>query len=167
MMLILRESTFKSSKGKRKDVGLTYVVNNGRATVKAAQEKKMAWPLPSAPVWCEMRKRVARPRLRSDRRAKQHQLGIKENVKSCTQTPEDVNLILQEHEDKKLTAKKPMSGEVHEDDDEALRTLDISRIRSGKRPNEEESMPFAKKNRKDPLDVIYYRKPEETLKKGK
>ncbi|CAI8607955.1 unnamed protein product [Vicia faba] len=50
-------------------------------------------------------------------RAKQHQLVIKGNVKACTQTPEDVKLILQEHEDKKLAAKKSMSGEVHEDDE--------------------------------------------------
>ncbi|XP_058755022.1 uncharacterized protein LOC131628172 [Vicia villosa] len=100
-------------------------------------------------------------------RAKQHQLGIKGNVKACTQTPEDVKLILQEHEDKKLAAKKSISGEVHEDDDEASRLLEISRIRSGKRPAEEGSMPTAKKNTKGPLDVIYYRKPEENLKKGK
>ncbi|CAK8540387.1 unnamed protein product [Lathyrus sativus] len=51
-------------------------------------------------------------------RAKQHQLGIKGNVKSCTQTPVDVKEILHEHEDEKLVANKSMSGEVHEDDDE-------------------------------------------------
>lgn len=61
-------------------------------------------------------------------RAKQLQLGIKGNVKACTRTPEDVKLILQEHENKKLAAKKSMSGEVHEDDDEASQLLDILRI---------------------------------------
>lgn len=100
-------------------------------------------------------------------RAKQHQLGIKGNVKSCTQTPEDVKAILQEHEDKFRAAKKSISGEVHEDDDEASRLLEMSRIRSGKRPAESGSMPAAKKNTKGPMDVIFYRKPEETLKKGK
>lgn len=88
-------------------------------------------------------------------------------MKSCTQTSKDVKLILQEYEDKKLTAKKSMSGEVHEDDDKVSRLLDISRIQSGKRSAEKGSMSAAKKNTKDPLDVIYYRKPEETLKKGK
>ncbi|KAI5386094.1 hypothetical protein KIW84_072605 [Lathyrus oleraceus] len=92
--------------------------------------------------------------------AKLHKLtGIKRNVKFCTQTPEDIKMILQEHENKKLGAKKSISGEVHEDDDEASRLLDISRIRSGKRPAEEGSMLAAKKNTKGPLDVIYYRKP--------
>ncbi|XP_058768459.1 uncharacterized protein LOC131642205 [Vicia villosa] len=93
-------------------------------------------------------------------------LNNKRKVTSCTQTPEDVKLILQEHEDKKLAAKKSMSGDVHEDDDEASHLLEISRIRAGKRPAEEGSMPAAKKNVKVPLDVSYYRKPEETLKKG-
>lgn len=99
-------------------------------------------------------------------RAKQHQLGIKGNVKSCTQTPEDIKLILQEYEDKKLAAKKYMSGEVHEYDDQASQLLHISNSK-WKRAAEEWSIPAAKKNTKGPLDVIYYRKSEETLKKGK
>lgn len=50
---------------------------------------------------------------------------------------------------------------------EASQLLDISRIQSGKRPAEEGSISDAKKNTKGPLDIIYYRKPEETLIKVK
>ncbi|PNY14079.1 hypothetical protein L195_g010751, partial [Trifolium pratense] len=102
-------------------------------------------------------------------RAKQHQLGIGGNVRGCQKTPEDVKKKLQEAEDKKKAAKMAKSGEVNENPDDMAALQEISRIRSGKRQSEEETMlpPQKKNTTKGPLDAMYYKKPEDTIGKGK
>jgi hypothetical protein len=71
---------------------------------------------------------------------------------------------LWEADDKKNAA---MAGEVNENADDAAELQAISRIQSGKRPVETGSMPAAKKKTKGPLDVLYYQKSEDTVRKGK
>jgi hypothetical protein len=74
---------------------------------------------------------------------------------------------LQEADDKKKATKAAMAGEVNENVDDVAKLQAISRIRSGNRPVEAGGFPAAKKKTKGPLDVLYYKKPEDPVGKGK
>jgi hypothetical protein len=100
--------------------------------------------------------------------AKQHQIGVAWNVRSCKNTSEEVKLILTSHEESGLAKVKSVSYEVHEDGDETSLLQEILRMVIGKSARTEVgSISAAKKgNKKGPLDKLFYQRLEVTLEKG-
>ncbi|XP_073219750.1 uncharacterized protein [Cicer arietinum] len=100
-------------------------------------------------------------------RARQHQLGIRGDVKSCRKIPPDCKLLLQTDYDEKQALKDGILNEmeVQIDDDVNDDVAEIRRIRSGKRAIEA-PLPAAKKT-KGPVDLMFMKKTELKLGKDK
>ncbi|XP_004499641.1 uncharacterized protein [Cicer arietinum] len=100
-------------------------------------------------------------------RARQHQLGIRGDVKSCRKIPPDCKLLLQTYYDEKQALKDGILNEmeVQIDDDINDDVVEIRRIQSGKKAIEA-PLPAAKKT-KGSLDLMLMKKAEHKLGKYK
>ncbi|RDY00852.1 hypothetical protein CR513_15908, partial [Mucuna pruriens] len=99
-------------------------------------------------------------------RAKKHQLGIRGDVGACRKIPEDIKLELKAtFEQKKAENEIYMEGVQDEGDEE-----EIVRHKSGKRPATSSTEFLLRKknvNVKGPLDLHFFKRPEETIQLGK
>ncbi|KAL5154147.1 hypothetical protein HKD37_19G053563 [Glycine soja] len=109
-----------------------------------------------------------------DFRARRHQLQIKGDVGYCKKVSEDVKLeMIYAYEKKIAETAAYMEATQEEDDEEEDGIQEITRLKSGKRPpttsNEASSTASKKRttNKKGPLDFLFSKQPEESIKLGK
>ncbi|KAG4383446.1 hypothetical protein GLYMA_13G086950v4 [Glycine max] len=106
-------------------------------------------------------------------RARRHQLQIKEDVDSCKKVSKDVKLEMIYAYKKKITETAAYTEAMQEEDDgEEDGIQEIARLKSGKRPptsNEASSIASKKRttNKKGPLDFLFSKQSEESIKLGK
>ncbi|RZC29160.1 hypothetical protein D0Y65_000946 [Glycine soja] len=107
-------------------------------------------------------------------RAKRHQLQIKGDVGSCKKVLEDVKLeMIATYEKKIVETTTYMEAMQEEDEEEEDGILEIARLKSGKkRPttsNEASSTASNKRitTKKGPIDFLFSKAPEESIKLGK
>ncbi|KAL5134283.1 hypothetical protein HKD37_03G007472 [Glycine soja] len=103
--------------------------------------------------------------------ARRHQLQIKGDVDSCKKVSEDVKLEMIYAYEKKIAETAAYTEATQEEDDEEEDGIqEIARLKSGKRPpttsNETSSTASKKRttNKKGPLDFLFSKQPEESIK---
>ena len=105
-------------------------------------------------------------------------MGVTGDTKSCKRVPPEVKQLLKEALEKKNAEKELNFAAIGEDDDEQEDLEEILQIRRGKRPSSTSSgsnsvpstiLKQAKKGKsiKGPLDLMFLKDPEATIKLGK